>query len=242
MFIKSLQAKSNRGAAAAFAFLTQANVDQLQETETLHGMLAGFSYSRSLPESVTPIAQQMAGEMEDIRKWWRAVKQPIEESRQRLDAARNTYLEYMSLRMPVDYWGNRAHRRWLWAIGWGVAFVVAAVVSIVLIWHFVEGELLAQDAATFKPWVAIRAGGVGIIGLWILKILSKNLNSNIHLATDAAERKTMIETYLALEKDGKLSSKDRELILNPLFRPTADGLVREDHGPPLSLDWSRLTP
>jgi hypothetical protein len=39
----------------------------------------------------------------------------------------------------------------------------------------------------------------------------------------------MVQTYLALIEDGKMTKdEDRALVLTPLFRPAADGLVKDE--------------
>jgi hypothetical protein len=49
-----------------------------------------------------------------------------------------------------------------------------------------------------------------------------------HISNDAAERKTMIMTFLALQKGNVVKPEDRNLILTALFRPGADGIVKEE--------------
>ena len=44
----------------------------------------------------------------------------------------------------------------------------------------------------------------------------------------------MIKTYLALTNDKKVEPSDRALILAPIFRTAADGIVKEE-GPDASL-------
>ena len=53
-------------------------------------------------------------------------------------------------------------------------------------------------------------------------------NALVEAAMDAYERTTMVLTYLALAIDGKVSDQERHLVLQSLFRPTADGLVKDD--------------
>jgi hypothetical protein len=58
--------------------------------------------------------------------------------------------------------------------------------------------------------------------------------SEHHLAIDSEERAVMAKTYLALTKDKAADEKDRSIILTSLFRPTADGIVKDDAAPELS--------
>jgi hypothetical protein len=55
-----------------------------------------------------------------------------------------------------------------------------------------------------------------------------------HLVIDAQERVVMIETYLALIKEGQLDEKERALVLTPLFRSSSDGIVKDEGAPDLS--------
>lgn len=38
----------------------------------------------------------------------------------------------------------------------------------------------------------------------------------------------MVTTYLALANEGAADEKDRSIVLAALFRPTADGVVKDD--------------
>jgi hypothetical protein len=58
--------------------------------------------------------------------------------------------------------------------------------------------------------------------------------SEHHLAINAEERATMALTYLALTADEKADEKERALVLASLFRPTADGIVKDDAAPDLA--------
>jgi hypothetical protein len=58
---------------------------------------------------------------------------------------------------------------------------------------------------------------------WGLRILARFLLSYSHLSTDTAERHILIETYLALHKEGKVKDEDRELLLAAIFRPASTG-------------------
>ncbi|WOI45625.1 DUF6161 domain-containing protein [Acidovorax sp. BLS4] len=55
-----------------------------------------------------------------------------------------------------------------------------------------------------------------------------------HLRIDADERAVMVQAYLALTNEGKVTEAERVLVLGPLFRPTVDGIVKDDGAPDLS--------
>ncbi|WP_425487836.1 DUF6161 domain-containing protein [Microvirga lupini] len=54
------------------------------------------------------------------------------------------------------------------------------------------------------------------------------------MGIDAEERATMVKTYLALTEKHAADEKDRALVLASLFRPTTDGIVRDDGAPDMS--------
>jgi Family of unknown function (DUF6161) len=73
---------------------------------------------------------------------------------------------------------------------------------------------------------------------WFLRILVKIFLSNMHLENDAAERVTMAQTYLALLRKNKLPDKDNiSTVLAALFRPSGDGIVKDEGVPPTTLEW-----
>jgi hypothetical protein len=47
----------------------------------------------------------------------------------------------------------------------------------------------------------------------------------------AEQRKTMAETYLALESEAKLTEEQRTMIIEAMFRPVTMGVVKEDETP-----------
>jgi hypothetical protein len=69
-----------------------------------------------------------------------------------------------------------------------------------------------------------------------LRIIVRLFLSQVHLAADAAERMTMVQTYLSLKEGGStFKDDDLRLILGALFRPTSDGIVKDD-----GLPWGAL--
>jgi Family of unknown function (DUF6161) len=152
------------------------------------------------------------------------------------------YKEQMNLQASVEYWNAKAtvHRT---AIGWsrlililftvlGSAFLVGALLWITTI----AAELTEKskgDTAIYLKYVAIGAILTTII-FWIGRVLLRIYLSDRHLLTDAEERIAMVKTYLALTNEGKLEPADRALVLAPLFRSAADGIVKDD-GPDASL-------
>ncbi|MDN4633154.1 DUF6161 domain-containing protein [Sphingomonas sp. PsM26] len=67
--------------------------------------------------------------------------------------------------------------------------------------------------------------------LWAMRLLVRLYTTEHHLAIDASARGAMMEAYLGLIKADAASATDRPIVLQALFRPVQDGMVRDD-GPP----------
>lgn len=101
----------------------------------------------------------------------------------------------------------------------------------------------ANDQSVLSPLAKITAfGSVLALVFWGLRLLARSMQSHQHLAADAYERRTMIMTYLAMLRRGEqVSESHLGLILAGVFRPTSDGLVKEESGPnPYPLELLRV--
>jgi hypothetical protein len=151
---------------------------------------------------------------------------------------REAFTEEMKLRGPVGYWTTRKEfhegRTWRFMCGTFVSFAVLAGVLGAGAW---AAAVTSADPAKPDPWKLVVLGLVGVLGIWVVRLVVRMFLSHHHLATDAAERVTMAQTYLALMADEKLPSEDdRKLVLTPLFRPAADGIVKDEGLPHPALE------
>jgi len=65
--------------------------------------------------------------------------------------------------------------------------------------------------------------------IWLSRILLKITFSNLHLKEEAHEKEMMILTYLALINEGAgLKDDDRKSILEAIFRPSTNGLIKDE--------------
>lgn len=158
-----------------------------------------------------------------------------------LETVKTTFTEMMKLKAPVDYWRDKAktHRLeaeryrsllvdWGWKVGVGVLASLCTIAGMSFL--FANAD---KPAASYLILVTI---GVVIttMAFWAARIMVRLYMSEHHLAIDADERATMAMTYLALIERGAAEEKDRALILTPLFRPSSDGIVKDDAAPDLS--------
>ena len=171
-------------------------------------------------------------------------------------------------------WGGK--RRWhgWFSVGFGVS-MAAGLVAVVLAvgwWHdaileaiglngfeaagstgshakagALPGESVVSARLDWNTGGLVLAAAVGLAIYALLRQLGRLFLTNLAQFGDADERIAMIDTFLSLEKEGKLSAKeDRILILQALFRPGpgTGGCTGDDGMPPHWFDllMRRLEP
>jgi hypothetical protein len=70
---------------------------------------------------------------------------------------------------------------------------------------------------------------------WLIRLQFKVFLSERHLSLDAAEKKAFAQTYLAMKEGKDISKESEAIVLAALFRPTQDGIIKDDEA---SLDIS----
>lgn len=144
-----------------------------------------------------------------------------------------------NIKSSVDYWS----RKYWGHIGIGLfltlLFVAGVGGAIWAVWehsqsflaHIGLAEVKGAAEAKLDPTRLVLAL-VPVVGiLWVLRLISRLALGNWARSADAAERVAMIETFLALEKDGKTSAvDDRAIIIKALFRSGPGN--GQDDGPP----------
>jgi len=162
----------------------------------------------------------------------------IEEHKTNLEAIEQAYDQKLALRKPVEYWDQRRsqHKRasFWYAIAAGVA---GCTLFGILGWVAYELFLNLQPNEHPKPWQIGVFAVAAFFSIWMERILVRLFMSNMHLKADAEERKTMLQTYLAIIREGsEFAPEEKKLILERLFLPASDGLVRDDAAPPMLLE------
>ncbi len=191
-------------------------------------------------------------------------QQKLADAEAELKRLNDTYDTHMAIAAPVSYWEIKRsnHKNWaLWsfialtvcmvAFGW---FLYCEVKDIGAMVDATRTAALAAASkattastvpASMTPLLDILAGwkiGAYILLVtlvfWFIRLLVRIFLSNIHLENDAAERVTMAKTYIALMRDGSLNGKEHiGTILAALFRPTGDGIVKDEGLPPTAMEW-----
>lgn len=158
-----------------------------------------------------------------------------------LKATEKLYKEHMRLKGPVEYWTQKAtthraaalsFRRWL------VGFSVFAGIGLLLALYWIGDHAVEVASADKPPAVYLVLVTLGVVlttmVFWAARILTRLFLSEHHLAIDAEERAVMTQTYLALTAEGQAQENERSIVLSALFRPTADGIVKDDAAPDIS--------
>lgn len=158
----------------------------------------------------------------------------VEQHKEEMEQLRKTFREEISLRAPADYWETKRTGHVLMSrILGGVSFGAIAIATVGLA-YFIH-DLLGKTPQGQAPesWKIAMLVLVGVFTVWGVRLLVRMFLSHLHLSTDASERVVMVRTYLSLLEGDRLSGgEDRQLILQALFRPASDGIVKDEGLPP----------
>lgn len=165
----------------------------------------------------------------------------VDKAVSRLQETDVLYREHMRIKGPVEYWSNKSesHRSktssYRKILLWFSAVAGAALI-LSLYWiasHAIEIATSDKPPAVYLVLVTLSVVLTTIV-FWAARILTRLFLSEHHLAIDAEERAIMAQTYLALTAEGQATESERAIVLGSLFRPTADGIVKDDAAPDLS--------
>jgi Family of unknown function (DUF6161) len=171
------------------------------------------------------------------------VSELTQAGREAIESLKNTektYSEFMTLSAPVKYWKDKSTKHFSQATRLKWALIMFAVIGGGLLIYEIgnisaKALLIDEKAHPAGYWSQITVGVIfATIAFWIARIMTRLFLSQNHLAIDAEERATMVETYLALINNGFAEKEDRHIVLQSLFRPTSDGIVKDDAAPDLS--------
>lgn len=216
-------------AVGSTEFIAKASIAELDQT------LSGLSQRAN-----TTIEDLTASSKEAIDKWF------------------DTFKEQRKLEAPIKLWEDRANSheamldsRKRWMIGVGVCGLLAAVG--VALGAFEGAQYLFNDAIIpaakglpqgkdgMRPsfhFELLFASAATLLYLtmylWTMKLLVRLYTSEHHLGIDARGRAALTETYLSFRREGAATDADRAIMLGVIFRPVADGMVKEDGLPAIS--------
>lgn len=204
-----------------------------EEAITQRG-LAADDLHRRYEALVAGIVETDAQQKQDFQALLSSVNEKHEKAQDTYESdmndLRRAFKEAMALRGPVNYWRRKARKHRVQAKRQMVQSFkslggLAIGLGLTAIWAFWK----VNDKGVPDAWKISVLILMSVLGIWAVRLVIRMWLSSAHLATDAEERVTMVQTYLALIEDGKMTKdEDRALVLTPLFRPAADGLVKDE--------------
>jgi hypothetical protein len=145
------------------------------------------------------------------------------------------YDKKLALQSSTSYWDKKRKSHRLFSIIFG--FISLSLGCLIA--YYLNNAIQEILQKTNKPeyWQLITIAIYTSLAVWVMRILVRIFLSNLHLATDAKERVTMITTYIAMlrEKDG-LKDEEKQLILQTVFRPSSTGIIKDEASPPTIVD------
>jgi len=174
----------------------------------------------------------------DIAKLKQGQKEFNDSKTAELNDLKTAYEQDLAVKAPSTYWRNKKR----WHIGLAISFgLISIAVAAGGIWGIFEArtqlfptqELISSEISEnlkFGFLIKYTAGLVIVVTLaiWAVRIFVRLFLSNLHLATDAAERAVMITTYRSLAKNNEVSKETLPTVLDAIFRHTSDGVVKDD--------------
>lgn len=220
---------SENAARSAFEDL-RSRAEQLVGEKTLAYDSLHRSYD-GLNSSIRADVAQQASDFETAQSdRSRTFSDLVGEHAAAMEGLRKTFKEELSLRAPADYWKSKGdgHRLWGWITG-SLTFAGIAAAGLYLGVQIHDVLSGTPKGTAPESWRVATLALVGVFSVWGLRLLVRMFLSHLHLLTDARERVVMVKTYLALVEGDQLSSKeDRQLVLQALFRPASDGIVKDE--------------
>ena len=160
---------------------------------------------------------------------------------------RSLYETQLRVRAPVQLWDGRethhsakaktAMQRFM---GFGIASIATAIAVPVFAGDYISASFFESVCLSENNCQRVLSakGPLTVMGLilvlsvmmWVTRLQYRIHLSERHLSLDASEKKAFAETYLALKEGTDVGASNEAIILASLFRPTQDGIIKDDEG------------
>ncbi|MFG5383831.1 DUF6161 domain-containing protein [Yoonia sp. R2-816] len=228
--------------AAVEASASSERISQLEEDLRLKA----DNTSEELTRQFSSVHKRILKAYRSQAKLSKAAERNREEEFTGLQKAFNLHLR---IQRPVELWQERqdehtqnARTAWLWFVCASLLLGLAAfLVAVVFDDHIAKSFVPASCTIGFEPSCdRLSPKGpltismillVSTVWLWYLRFQMKIHLSERHLALDARERRAFAETYLSLLKGDQVTQEHESVVLQSLFRPTQDGIIKDEGGP-----------
>lgn len=148
------------------------------------------------------------------------------ECKERIEALETFYKNEMALQGPIEYWTseskkhNKSYDKMVLS-----SLVFGAILFVMLA---IGGSFMFWEDATPAYGKLIFFGLLSSFGIYGVRICVQMMMSSLHLARDAEERVTMLQTYLSLLSENKADDEQKILILHTLFKSRQAGILKNE--------------
>lgn len=231
--------------AATNAVLTEADAAKAKiQKEALELRKSVEDQKAKHNETWNDLEKSASDNIENFKKETEVALQNVIKSSKKLEDDYNTKF---SLQAPASYWTEKANdhlkqsNKYRDAIGWVLGTGILTLIILVAVninldvikfnANDISSLILEKIFSPLSGTILV----VVILVIWLSRILTKLMLSNIHLHEKAREKAVMTTTYLALAEANHVDEKEHKLlILESLFQQTNVGAI-EDEGPQLPL-------
>jgi len=207
-----------------------------------------LTFTTSFPKKIAPIKNSIESELEALKEQLLDIKEQskndyieVQKAKKEFFDTKRAIEEDNRLYSSQKYWSDKkkSHQRRSWIL----SALFTIIVTLLVFWTTQNintlKSLSIQESNTSKKIENILPKATSLkhliihifssLLIWLSRIILKIIFSNLHLKEEAYEKETMIVTYLALIKEGGgLNESDRSLILEAIFRPSTNGLIKDE--------------
>lgn len=229
-----------------------------QKDEILKELLEIREENKSLNETIKEQNENWEStfkeQKEDVAK---SFDNEFDRHKLKMTESEGFYEKKLAVKSAVTYWSNKAksHQRNSYIFGGIVGvLMIATFIGIICLGNYIInldltdvngiGRKILTQTGALQLWVYGFFIVCMTLIIWFIRLIVMVFLSNLHLLSDAKERETMIQTYLAFEREeNTLKETDRDLILPSIFRISTNGFIKEDSTPnsPINIITKKFT-
>ena len=200
-------------------------------------------YQDAFKNSIEDIERKRKNEFDVFQNTLDEVNKKHQDALIEFENHKKALIEDNKLHEAKEYWSKKAKRHNSSALWSSMIFLVPVILLILLIFYITQKSpisTLLDSNQTMSTSISLINSSNSLLHylpyllifsllIWISRIFLKIMFSNLHLQEEALEKETQILTYLALIKEGAgLEENDRKLILEAIFRPSTNGLIKDE--------------
>ncbi|MFT6445091.1 MAG: hypothetical protein ACJA1J_001335 [Sulfitobacter pontiacus] len=182
----------------------------------------------------------------------RLSKIKLQQQEEEFGRLQDLFATQLRLRAPVKLWEGRENKHstnsnaaLLRLFIFGAITAIIAIVVPVFAGDYIAGSffeivcspggVVGEAELSCERYFSAK-GPLTVTGLllamsiltWITRLQYRIHLSERHLSLDASEKKAFAETYLAMKEGEDVGQANEAIVLASLFRPTQDGIIRDD--------------